>query len=674
MAKEKDSKSAESKPERFEGGGGMNTGVALIGFVLCFLAGAGLMWGYDTNRMKQGGGAITADSTGGAAWSDDESPVPVSSKDPVWGSRTAPVTIVVFSDFQCPFCSRVEGTLDQVKTTYGPDKVRMVWKNEPLPFHDKAKPSAEAAMAVFNIKGSDGFWKFHDTAFKNQQGLSADNYEKWAIAAGADSAKFKAEIATKKPAKKVDEDHDLAKKVGVNGTPAFYINGVSLSGAQPFDKFKAVIDEELKKANAKIAAGTPKERVYVEMSKENKKNAPPPKDDDDEPAEDNKTAFKVPVGNSPVQGDAKALVTIVVFSDFQCPYCKRVEPTFKSLRDKYGDKVRIVWKHEPLPFHPRAEPASELALEARAQKGEKGFWEAHDKLFESQPKLEDDDLFKIAGDMGLNVDKVKAAIKEKKYKKEIDADMDLADDVQASGTPHMFINGRRLVGAQPEPKFTAIIDEEIKKAQDLISKGTPADKVYETLQKDAKGPPEPEKKNVPVPAGNPWKGNQNAKVVIQEFSDYQCPFCSRVEDQVKEIMKNYGDKVKFVWRDKPLPMHPEAPLAAQAAREAFKQKGPDAFWKMHDKLYEAQKKEGGLKREALDGYAKEMGLDMDKWKTALDTNAHKAAVDADDKAGTDAGITGTPAFIINGYYISGAQPYGKFKKLIDRALAESGKN
>ena len=154
------------------------------------------MWGYDTNRMKQGGGAITADSTGGAAWSDDESPVPVSSKDPVWGSRTAPVTIVVFSDFQCPFCSRVEGTLDQVKTTYGPDKVRMVWKNEPLPFHDKAKPSAEAAMAVFNIKGSDGFWKFHDTAFKNQQGLSADNYEKWAIAAGADSAKFKAEIAT----------------------------------------------------------------------------------------------------------------------------------------------------------------------------------------------------------------------------------------------------------------------------------------------------------------------------------------------------------------------------------------------------------------------------------------------------------------------------------------------
>ncbi len=674
MAKEdkKDAKAAENRPHPFEaGGGGMNTGAAIIGFILCFIAGGGVMWGVDSYKMKQGG-AITAEGTTAGSWSDEESPVPVSSKDPMWGKREAPVTIVVFSDFQCPFCSRVEGSLDQVKTTYGPDKVRMIWKNEPLSFHDKAKPAAEAAQGVFALKGSEGFWKFHDTAFKNQQALSAESYEKWAKEAGVtDMAGFKAGLASHKWAKKVDEDHEIAKKVGVNGTPAFYINGVSLSGAQPFDKFKEVIDKELGKAQAKIASGTPKDRVYVEMSKENKKSAPPPKEDEEE-KEDTSTVFKVPVGNSPVLGKADAQVTIVVFSDFQCPYCKRVEPTFKQIREKYGDKVRMVWKHEPLPFHPRAEPASQLTLEARAQKGNTGFWEAHDRLFESQPKLEDADLEKVAQDMKLDMAKVKDALKNHKYKRDIDADMELGEDVQANGTPHMFINGRRLVGAQPYDKFEKIIDDEIKKTDAMLKKGVAAKDLYETIIKDGKGAPEPEKKTVaPPPAGSAFKGNANAKVVIQEFSDFQCPFCSRVEPQVAEVMKNYGDKVKFVWRHKPLPMHPDAPLASEATEEALKQKGPDAFWKMHDKLFANQAEKDGLKREALDKYAQELGLDMTKFKAALDGRVHKAKVDADDKAGTDAGISGTPAFVINGYFINGAQPYPKFKKLIERALAEA---
>ena len=676
MAKEekRDShaKGAANAPHPFEaGGGGMNTGAAIIGFVLCFIAGAGVMWGYDNYRLKQGG-AITADRAGGATWSDEDSPVPISSKDPMWGKREAPVTVVVFSDFQCPYCSRVEATLDQVKTTYGPDKVRMVWKNEPLSFHDKAKPAAEAATGVFALKGNDAFWKFHDTAFKNQQSLSADSYEKWAKEAGVDIAAFKAGMSAHKWAKKVDEDHEVAKKVGVNGTPAFFINGVSLSGAQPFDKFKETIDKELSKAQAKIAAGTAKDRIYVEMSKENKKNAPPPPKDEEEEKEDTTTVFKVPVGNSPILGKKDAQVTIALFSDFQCPYCKRVGPTFKEIKDKYGDKVRIVWKHEPLPFHPRAEPAAQLALEARAQKGDAGFWAAHDKLFESQPKLEDTDLEKVAADLKLDVEKVKKAIKEHKYKKDIDADMELADDVQASGTPHMFINGRRLVGAQPFDKFAKIIDEEITKTGAMMAKGVAAKDVYDTLIKDGKGAPEPEKKTVAAaPAGSAFKGKADAKVVIQEFSDFQCPFCSRVEPQMAEVMKNYGDKIKVVWRHKPLPMHPDAPLASEAAEEVLKQKGNDGFWKMHAKLFANQGEKDGLKREALEKYAQELGCDMAKFKAALDNHTHKAKVDADNKAGSDAGINGTPAFVINGYFINGAQPYPKFKKLIDRALAEA---
>ena len=458
MAKETKAASAQES-----GGGSINTGVAVIGFVLCFLAGAGIMWGYDQSRIRSGD-MIAAEPAGGS-WSDEDSPIPVSSKDPTWGSRTAPVTIVLFSDFQCPFCSRVESTLEQVRTTYGPEKVRIVWKNEPLPFHPNAKPAAEAAQGVFALKGADAFWKFHALAFKNQNALTKENFEKWAKEAGVtDMAKFKAGLESHTWAKKVDDDHELAKKVGVNGTPASYVNGVALSGAQPFDKFKSVIDAELQKAQAKIAAGTAKDKVYVAMTQENRKNAPPPAEEEEE-REDTKSVFKVPVGDSPVLGNKNALVTIAVFSDFQCPYCKRVEPTLKQVRDTYGDKVRIVWKHEPLPFHPRANPAAQLAEEARAQKGEDAFWKAHDKLFEIQPKLDDADLEAAAKDLGLNVDKVKDAIKSKKYEKRIAADMDLADDLQASGTPHFFINGRRLVGAQPFEKFQKMIDEEVKKAR-----------------------------------------------------------------------------------------------------------------------------------------------------------------------------------------------------------------
>ena len=647
---------------------GINSGVAIIGFILCFLAGAMLMWGYDQKRIRNGD--IAADTAEGAEWADNDSPIPISSKDPMWGSRTAPVTIVHFSDFQCPFCSRVDPTLQQIRTTYGPDKVRIIWKNAPLPFHPHAKPTAEAAMGVFALKGNDAFWKFHDKAFHNQNELDRDHYDQWAKELGVDMAKFDAGLDAHTWAKKVEDDDQEGHKVGVNGTPASFINGVSVSGAQPFEKFKAVIDQELQKAEAKIASGTPKDKVYVVMSEENHKNAPAAAEEG-ENKEDTKTVFKVPLDKAPARGSANALVTIVEFSDFQCPYCKRVEPTLKALRDKYGDKLRLVWKNEPLPFHPRAEPAAELALEARAEKGDAGFWAAHDKLFDMQPKLDDADLQNAAKDLGLDVQKVTDAIKTHKWKSVLDDDTDESEDFQASGTPHFFIDGRRLVGAQPQQKFEEIIDEEIKKANDLLAKGVKPADLYETLTKDGKGPAAIEKKDVAISPNAPWKGNKNAKVVIQEFSDFQCPYCKRVEDTVAEVMKNYGQQVKFYWRNFPLDFHQDAPLAAEAAVEAYKQKGNDGFWKMHDRMYAAQGTPAGIKRDNLEKIAQDIGLDMTKFKAALDASAHKKDIDADIAAGKAAGVSGTPAFFINGYFLSGAQPYPKFRKLIEKALSEA---
>ncbi len=597
-------------------------------------------------------------------WSDSAAPVPVTSDDPTWGDRSAPVTIVLYSDFECPFCSRVEATFAQIRETYGPSKVRIVWKNSPLPFHAHAKPAAEAAMGVFQLSGNEAFWQFHDLAFRNQRELTEANFEIWAAQAGvADLGAFKAGLVSNRWAEKVDADLANAKAVGVNGTPASFINGKLLSGAQPFEKFKEFIDGEL----AAVAAA-PSKDVYVARAKVNFK-APAARDEDGEEHEDTKTIWAVPLGNAPARGPKTAQVTIVEFADFQCPFCKRSEETLKGLEAKYGDKIRFVWKDEPLPFHPRALPAAVLAREARAQKGDKGFWEVHDKLFASLPKLEDSDLADIAKAAGLDSLKWHAHEKAETYTDDIEADTDLAESLEANGTPHFFINGRRLVGAQPAAKFEAIIDEEIRKADALIAAGTKATAVYDSIIKGGKvgpGVAPPELRTPPpIPANAPSKGAAGAKVVIQEFSDFQCPFCARVEPTLDRLLKRYNGKVRIVWRDRPLPMHPDAPLAAEAAREVLAQKGAAGFWTFHDTLFANQ---NALGRDELLRYAAAQKVDVTTLTAALDTHKHQATIAAEQAAGDKVNVTGTPAFFVNGYFVNGAQSYSKFRQAVEAAL------
>lgn len=648
----------------------MNKGTAIVGFFMSFLAGMFLMWGVDRSQ----GVSIEAENVATGAVDHSEAAIPITKDDPVWGNPSAPVTIVEISDFECPFCARVEPTLQQIRDTYGKKDLRIVWKNNPLPFHKDSRPAHEAAAAVFALGGSEAFWKFHDQAFKNQKALTEENFEKWASEAGVDVAKFKKAVESKKYAAKVDEDIALAKKVGATGTPAFRINGVTVSGAQPFDKFKEVIDAEMAAAKKLIASGTPASEVYIKRTKENAE-ATPAKDQakDRKRPEEDTTVWAVPVyDDDPMRGPKDALVTIVEWSEFQCPFCKRVEPTVKKILETYPKDVRVVWKDNPLPFHPRAKPAANLARYAYKTKGNATFWEVHDALFESQPKLEDADLEGIATKAGLPWGGAKAAIDNENFKDKIGQSQDLATDFNARGTPHFMINGRRLSGAQPFEKFKELIDEQLKIAQGLVKKGIPRAKVYDEILKTGKAPPPPEKKEVGAPfKDSPVKGGANAKVVIQQFSDFECPFCSRVEPTISQIEKEYGNKVKIVWRHLPLPFHKHAQLAAEAAQEAYAQKGDKVFWEFHDKLFANQKTPDGLTRPGLEKYASELGLDMDKFKAALDSHKNQKRVEKDKEVGNKAGISGTPAFVINGYYVSGAQPFPAFKKLIDRALKEA---
>jgi protein-disulfide isomerase len=170
---------------------------------------------------------------------------------------------------------------------------------------------------------------------------------------------------------------------------------------------------------------------------------------------------RVPVtvgANDPVKGPAGAPVQIVEFSDFQCPYCAKVGPTLDRLFERYGDRIQLAFRDFPLSFHDRALAAAEAAQCAHAQ-GK--FWEFHDKLFQNQQALGDEDLERFARELGLDLAAFTACTTSARYRSDVQADMVDGQRFGVQGTPSLFVNGRFLSGPSYE-QLTQIIDEELK--------------------------------------------------------------------------------------------------------------------------------------------------------------------------------------------------------------------
>ena len=170
------------------------------------------------------------------------------------------------------------------------------------------------------------------------------------------------------------------------------------------------------------------------------------------------------------------------------------------------------------------------------------------------------------------------------------------------------------------------------------------------------------------------KGPASAKVTIVEYSDFQCPYCSRgYQVMESQVLKEYGDKVRFVYKSFPLPMHPWAEPAAVATHCAGQQK-PDAFWKLYDYYFQNQRDitPQNLKDKSLEAL-KDSGIDAAKFSDCLDNKKTLDVVKAEQAEGGSVGVNGTPAFIINGRLVSGAQPFENFKAVIDDELTRAGK-
>jgi protein-disulfide isomerase len=215
--------------------------------VVILLIGIAFTGGYLIGQTTTGNVVAQQQDTGDKGTDTNNKPVQVSDGgNAILGNENAPVTIIEFSDFQCPYCERfVTQTMPQIKSEYiDTGKVKLFFRDFPLSFHPNAKPAAIASECA-NEQGK--FWEMHDKLFANQDSLSTENYKAWAKELGLNENQFNTCIDSQKYASQVQKDFDDGVAAGVSGTPTFFVNGQKLVGAQPFSVFKQVIDAELAK-------------------------------------------------------------------------------------------------------------------------------------------------------------------------------------------------------------------------------------------------------------------------------------------------------------------------------------------------------------------------------------------------------------------------------------------
>ncbi|WP_414639369.1 DsbA family protein [Archangium sp.] len=602
--------------------------------------------------------------------------VPLSAT-PLRGPATARVTLLLFCDFQSPYCARATERLGEVQREYK-DTVRIQYRHKPLPLYPLSQLAAEASAAA----GEQGqFWRYHDILFSRRDATpDRATLEGYAKELGLDLERFRDAIDSERARLLVDADIILAGQLGVRGAPVVFVNGRPLRGLTELAKLETVIEEESAGADALLAGGVPPRELYQKVAQAPVASGAPESQADSAPAPiapprglDSKAVYKLPVDGAPSRGPKDAKVTVVLWSDFECGYkCSDFEPTLEALAAAHPRDVRIVWKFRPVPDHPDSMLASEAAL-AAAREGK--FWQFHDRLF-AEPGLERAKLEEHASKVGLDMTRFRQALDERTYAEQILADVDLSEKLFIANLPQLFINGRpQPRDAMSSEALEARVEEELETAKQLLKQGVPAEGLYASIIANGlERVPEPGLSELPpLPKGtytvdigdSPVRGPKDAPITIVTFSDFQCPYCTRLEKTLARLGERYGDKLRIVWKDAPnLEFHKEAMLAHQAARAAGEQ---GRFWEMHDQIF---RRPYLLSRSMFERYAQELGLDMERFRATLDSGKFQDAIREEIAYGVSlAGPSGTPTVFINGRLIMGAYPYDVFRQIIDEELA-----
>jgi protein-disulfide isomerase len=332
-------------------------------------------------------------------------------------------------------------------------------------------------------------------------------------------------------------------------------------------------------------------------------------------------------------------VEIVLFTDFQCPFCATFARAFRELQSKGVDGVKTIvrFKHFPLSMHPGAPLAHQAAL-AAAEQGK--FWEMHDALFANQSAVERDDLVVYATKLGLDLNRFKKDLDSERLKQLIEADKAEGEKLRVQGTPTFFVNGREHSGALSADQLKDLVRLEHWRMRAMTD-------IPDTLLS---------------------RGPSGAAVTVEFFADLQSPVSRPAIEVLDEVMRKYPSSVRIQFRNFPLTFHPQAPLAHEAAMTAASQ---GRFWEFARYILDHQE---SLRQQDLITQAGRLGLDQEKFAQLLDQHRYAVRVDADLEAGAKRGIRGSPVIFVNGNRIDGVPSLERLVEFVESELAAMRKS
>ena len=541
----------------------------------------------------------------------------------LYAGSDAPISIVVFSDYACPYSSQLYFQLEKLEKEY-PSRLRVMMKQMPLQIHPQSPLAHEAALAA---AAQGKLSAMSELLFANQGRLDRDSLLTYAREIHLDSEAFRTALDTHQYRPMVEEDLLEASALGIDATPTLFLNGHRLDGFQDLKNLEEITGKELAKNDA--AGQTAPQQAESSAAAGADSIAPD-------------LFSRLTQSAAEARGPATAPVTIVEFSDFQCPFCRQTVQPLEDLLAQRPGEVRLIFRSFPLDFHQYSELAHEAALAAGAQ-GK--FWPMHDLIFAHQSRLERADLVRYAAQLGLDMAAFEHALDAHVYAGQIAADRALGAQFDVTGTPTLFINGKRLTGARSLVELESLADEQAR-----IAQGSAA--------QEAVVAPKPEQDTDFVVLGA-----DSAPIRVLWFTDVRSPLALRAAALLREIDQAYPGQLRIEYKTMELASHADAELAGRALLAAGSRQ---RFWPMFEALAQSH---ATLDRDAVARHASALGLDAAGFPASLDGAAVTEAIERDQAEATRRAVTGSPAIFIGAVRIDGLQPLHVYKEAIEAALA-----